>query len=163
MSTIELKPIGYIEHNIPDELIAKTFKKFMAKVVVYTEYKDGLKGLDEFSHIVLISYLPRAKRESLQIKPLEPKIKANNLKIETNILTVGIFSTCAQYRPNPIGLSVVKLLKIQDNTIIINGCDLYNKTLILDIKPYIYTVSEEVRIAEWRKRMLEYIRTLNLE
>ncbi|QGR19800.1 TrmO family methyltransferase domain-containing protein [Stygiolobus azoricus] len=100
-STIELKPIGNIEHNISDELIAKTFKKFMTKVVVYSEYKDELKGLDEFSHIVLISYLPRAKSESLQIKPLKPKIKANNLKIETNIPIVGIFSTCAPYRPNP--------------------------------------------------------------
>jgi hypothetical protein len=80
MSTIELKPIGYIEHNISDELIAKTFKKFMAKVVIYSEYKDGLKGLDEFSHIVL---------------PNRSVFPRRNNNINTKIINLAVISLIA--------------------------------------------------------------------
>jgi hypothetical protein len=92
MSTIELKSIGYIEHNISDELIAKTFKKFMAKVVIYREYKDGLKGLDEFSHIVL---------------PSRSVFPMRNNNINTKIINLAIISLIAVEPLNFLFLQVL--------------------------------------------------------
>jgi len=90
-------------------------------------YKKGLKDLDSFNYIYVIYYLDKAIRsKELEISPPWE----NNQQI-------GVFASRSPNRPNPIGLSVVKIKKIVDNKIFISGIDAFNGTPILDIKPYL--------------------------
>ena len=87
-------------------------------------YAEGLCDLSGFSHIILLTYLHRAKPYSLRVVPYLDTVPR------------GLFATRAPSRPNPIGLSIVKLLGIQGPLLTVEGLDLLNGTPLLDIKPY---------------------------
>ncbi|MCB2195630.1 MAG: tRNA (N6-threonylcarbamoyladenosine(37)-N6)-methyltransferase TrmO [Bacteroidetes bacterium] len=94
-------------------------------IELFNEFVEGLKDLDGFSHIILIYHLHQAKDYKLVVKPFMD----NELR--------GVFSTRAPKRPNAIGLSVVKLNKIEGNILHIENIDVINNTPLLDIKPFI--------------------------
>ncbi len=94
-------------------------------VEVFPEYQKGLKDLNNFSHIILIYHFHLSKQYSLEVIPFMD----NNHH--------GIFSTRASSRPNPVGLSVVRLIKIEENTLFIKDADIVNGTPLLDIKPFV--------------------------
>lgn len=89
------------------------------------EYEGGLKDIEGFSHIILIYHFHLSKGYALEVKPFLDNIKH------------GIFATRAPRRPNPIGLSVVSIDKLDGNIIYISGVDIVDGTPLLDIKPYI--------------------------
>ena len=95
-------------------------------VEVFPQYQDGLDGIEEFSHIILLYGFHRSEQEiSLKVKPfLDDRLH-------------GIFATRYPCRPNPIGLSVVQLVERQANYIRFTGADMLDGTPLLDIKPYI--------------------------
>jgi tRNA-Thr(GGU) m(6)t(6)A37 methyltransferase TsaA len=99
------------------------------------ELAEGLADLDGFSHIVLITHFDRAK-------PYRPRVVPYLDTVER-----GLFATRAPSRPNPIGLSVVRLLGIEANVLTIEGVDLLDGTPVLDIKPYLgeHEQPEDVR------------------
>ncbi len=94
-------------------------------VEIKKEYTDALLGLDEFSHIYLIYHFHLMKSNKLVTKPF------------MRDLDLGVFAIRSPVRPNGIGLSVVRLEKIEDNILYINDVDIMDGTPLLDIKPYI--------------------------
>jgi tRNA-Thr(GGU) m(6)t(6)A37 methyltransferase TsaA len=94
-------------------------------VEVFPEYADGLKDLDGFSHIILIYHFHLARSPSLIVKPF------------MDDQAHGIFAIRAPSRPNPIGISVVRLVGIEDNVLHIQDVDIVDGTPLLDIKPYV--------------------------
>ncbi|HAF28274.1 MAG TPA: tRNA (N6-threonylcarbamoyladenosine(37)-N6)-methyltransferase TrmO [Bacteroidales bacterium] len=95
------------------------------EIEIYDEFKDGLKDLDGFSHIILIYHLHQSVGFQLNVKPfMDDQLR-------------GVFSTRAPKRPNPIGLSVVKLTKIENNILHIENIDVLDGTPLIDIKPFI--------------------------
>lgn len=97
-------------------------------VIMDPELTDGLRDLDGFSHIILIYTWHRSQGFSLLVKPFLDTVEH------------GVFATRAPRRPNPIGLSVVRLLGIEGNVLHVQGMDVLNGTPLLDIKPYIPAV-----------------------
>lgn len=94
-------------------------------VEIAPEYVDGLKDLEGFSHIILIYHFHLAKGYSLAVKPyMDDKSR-------------GVFATRAPSRPNPIGISIVRLVKVDKNRLHIRGVDMVDGTPLLDIKPYV--------------------------
>lgn len=94
-------------------------------ILINKEFTEGLDDLDGFSHIYLIYHLHLSNSYNLKVVPfLDDQIR-------------GVFSTRAPKRPNPIGLSVVKLNKIKMNRLEIENIDIIDGTPLLDIKPYI--------------------------
>jgi tRNA-Thr(GGU) m(6)t(6)A37 methyltransferase TsaA len=94
-------------------------------VEISPEFADGLKDLDGFSHLILLYHLHQAPSARLTVTPFldqEPR---------------GIFATRAPTRPNPIGLSVVKLVKIEGTVLHLASVDILDGTPLLDVKPYI--------------------------
>ena len=87
-------------------------------------YVEGLADLAGFSHIILLTYLHRAKPYSLKVVPYLDTVPR------------GLFATRAPSRPNPIGISIVKLLGIEGHVLTVEGLDLLDGTPVLDIKPY---------------------------
>jgi tRNA-Thr(GGU) m(6)t(6)A37 methyltransferase TsaA len=94
-------------------------------VELYPEFADGTTDLDGFSHIILLYHLHRSTDYSLKVVPF----------LDTR--EHGLFSTRAPRRPNPIGLSIVRLEKVNGATLFISGVDILDGTPLLDIKPYV--------------------------
>ena len=95
------------------------------EVQVDPKYSPGLQDLEGFSHIILLYVFHHASRFSLLVTPFLDDKKR------------GLFATRYPSRPNPIGLSIVRLLSRQDNILTIEGVDVLNNTPLLDIKPYV--------------------------
>jgi tRNA (adenine37-N6)-methyltransferase len=95
------------------------------KIIIKEEYCDGLVDLDGFSHIILVYHFHKSSGYDLRVTPFLDNRKR------------GLFSTRAPRRPNPIGMSVVRLLNIEGNTLYVENVDILNMTPLLDIKPYI--------------------------
>jgi tRNA-Thr(GGU) m(6)t(6)A37 methyltransferase TsaA len=128
-TSIKLKPIGIIHSpfsepkGVPIQPTAG--KDVQGTVEVFPEYVDGLKDLDGFSHIVLLCFFHLAREYSLEVIPfMDDQLR-------------GVFATRAPSRPNPIGLSVVRLDKIEGNILYIRDLDIVDGTPLLDIKPYV--------------------------
>jgi len=97
----------------------------MGKVELFPEYREGLKDLAGFSYIILIYHFHLSKRPSLLVRPYMDHAEH------------GVFSTRAPSRPNPIGISIVRLTGISETTLHIQDVDIVDGTPLLDIKPYV--------------------------
>jgi len=93
-------------------------------IVLHPVLVEGLRDLDGFSHIILIYVFDQINQPKLLVKPYMDDQER------------GVFATRAPARPNPIGISVVRLLKIEGNRLTFSGADMLNNTPLLDIKPY---------------------------
>ena len=103
-------------------------------VQVFEDFHPGLKDLDGFSHIILLYHFHRSHSFNLHVVPFmdsEPR---------------GLFATRAPNRPNPIGLSVVQLDKIEDGMLHIQNVDILDGTPLLDIKPYVPEFDAQVKV-----------------
>ncbi len=94
-------------------------------VILNNEYADGLKDLQGFSHIYLFYYFNRSQKTCLRLKPY--------LADQEH----GSFATRAPHRPNKLGMSLVRLDRIEDNILYVRDLDILDGTPLLDIKPYI--------------------------
>ena len=99
-------------------------KDIEGMVEIFPEYQRGLKDINGFSHIVLIYHFHLSKNYSLEVKPY----------MDDNLH--GLFATRAPARPNPIGLSVVRLIKVEKNKLYIKDIDVVDGTPLLDLKPF---------------------------
>jgi tRNA-Thr(GGU) m(6)t(6)A37 methyltransferase TsaA len=124
----KIKPIGLIRSpytNAEETPIQSAFSEGRGEIEVFPEYEAGLKDIEGFSHLILLYYFHKAKGYSLSVKPfLDDRPK-------------GLFATRHPARPNPIGLSVVRLLERRGNVLQIAEVDLLDGTPLLDIKPYV--------------------------
>lgn len=129
MSEIVLTPIGIIHSPFKDTkgmpiqpIAAKGIK---GTIAMQEEYVEGLKDLNGFSHIILLYHFHLSRGYSLTVKPfLDDKLR-------------GVFATRAPRRPNPIGISIVRLLSIEGKILSIEDIDIVDGTPLLDIKPYV--------------------------
>lgn len=111
-------------------------EELRAEIVFEPEFRnpDALRGIEDFSHLWLIWEFSQARRDKWQPMVRPPRLGGNE--------TMGVFATRSPYRPNPIGLSSVKLEGVEQRpgkgtVLIVSGADLMNGTPILDIKPYL--------------------------
>jgi len=95
-------------------------------IEIFSQYQDGLKDLEGFSHLYCIYFFDLVK--------LPVSLKSKPFLLDKN---VGVFSMRTPFRPNPIGLSILEILDIKQNSIKVNNVDILDKTPVLDIKPYI--------------------------
>jgi tRNA (adenine37-N6)-methyltransferase len=140
-----IKPIGVIHTPFIDKTqtpIQPTRSRELGQVEVYPEYAEGLRDLECFSHIFLLYVFHCSKGYSLRVQPfLDDQLH-------------GLFATRYPYRPNPIGLSVVRLLAQHENILDIEGVDMLEGTPLLDIKPYVpeFDVRTEVETGWYAQR-----------
>ena len=126
---IEYRPIGVIHSPFKDvrgtPIQPKAAEGARGVVEVYPEYAEGLKDLEGFSHVILLYHFHLVKGYKLLVKPyMDDELR-------------GVFATRAPARPNPIGISVVKLSKIEGNLLHVENLDVVDGTPLLDIKPYV--------------------------
>jgi tRNA-Thr(GGU) m(6)t(6)A37 methyltransferase TsaA len=142
MHKIELTPIGIIHtpyQQSRDIPIQGRFKPdTQGKIEIYEPYVAGLQDLDGFSHAIVIYYFNQSTKETLVGQPY--------LESEKH----GIFAIRSPHRPNHLGLSVIQIEKIRENTIVFSEVDMLDGSPVLDIKPYIkYFENRENTRAGW--------------
>jgi tRNA-Thr(GGU) m(6)t(6)A37 methyltransferase TsaA len=129
MSEVVYKPIGVIHspfkapHYVPIQSAAA--EGVNGYVEVSREFVEGLRDVEGFSYLILVYHCHLAKHYSLLVKPfLDERLH-------------GVFSTRAPARPNPVGVSVVRLIKKEKNVLFIQDVDIIDGTPLLDIKPFV--------------------------
>ncbi|PKQ66067.1 tRNA (N6-threonylcarbamoyladenosine(37)-N6)-methyltransferase TrmO [Labilibaculum manganireducens] len=128
MTEIKFESIGVVQtsyktlENMPIQPMGA--KGVKASIVLNDEFVDGLKDLEEFSHITLIYHLHKVQDYKLRVIPF--------MDIEEH----GIFATRSPRRPNAIGISTVKLISIDGNILHVEDADVLDGTPLLDIKPF---------------------------
>jgi tRNA-Thr(GGU) m(6)t(6)A37 methyltransferase TsaA len=126
LGRIEVNPIGFVRRTSADEDVKD--RSLVSEIVLNSSLIEALEGIDEWSHIYIIYWLNKVEQSEEQIllfpgdRPDKPP--------------VGVLSTRAPIHPNPIGLTLVELIKWEKNVIHVRGLDAYDGTPVLDIKPY---------------------------
>ena len=112
---------------------------------MFSEFAEGLQDLEDFSHIILLYVFHQSDSYTLRVKPfLDDQLH-------------GLFATRYPCRPNPIGLSIVQLVRRRDNILDIEGVDMLDGTPLLDIKPYVsdFDVRNDVKTGWYARRSKE--------
>jgi tRNA (adenine37-N6)-methyltransferase len=124
-----MEPIGIIHSPFRDienmPIQPRGAAHIEGTVHIRESYVEGLKDLEAFSHIYLIYVFHKAERIRLTVTPFMDSVER------------GVFATRSPLRPNHIGLSIVQLIKIENNILTVKGIDMLDQTPLLDIKPYI--------------------------
>jgi tRNA (adenine37-N6)-methyltransferase len=147
-SIVTLKPIGIIRTSFVEEngtpIQGVLHPQSYGQVHVFSEYRAGLQDLEGFSHIYLIYFLHRSQGQRLTCTPFMDEVER------------GVFATRAPCRPNPIGLSVVRLHKIEGEVLSVSEVDIVDGTPLLDIKPYVpqFDARDNVKVG-WMARALK--------
>jgi tRNA-Thr(GGU) m(6)t(6)A37 methyltransferase TsaA len=129
MTAINYRPIGFIRSpfkNIAGMPIQPAgAANVTGTIEIDPEFAEGLQDLADFSHIILLYHFHQVQTSQLIVTPF--------LDSQPH----GVFATRAPKRPNPIGLSIVKLLSVEQNILHIENVDILDGTPLLDIKPYV--------------------------
>jgi len=124
-------------------------------VEIYPPYKDALEGLVGFSHIFVLAYFNKLRPEQVGPLQVRPRRLMNyGLKLE-ELPSIGVFALDSPTRPNPIGLSLARLLRIEEQRrIIVADLEYYDGTPVLDIKPYQAGYrTEEFNVPNWNTEL----------
>lgn len=129
---IRLRPVGVVRSrfkepaDLPPPAFAppRFFERVIGEIEVFPEFAEALDGIEGFSHIIVLFHFHRSGGAKLKaVPPGESRPR-------------GIFSTRSPHRPNPLGLSVLKLLARDGRVLEVAGLDIVDGTPVLDIKPY---------------------------
>jgi tRNA (adenine37-N6)-methyltransferase len=129
--TICFQPVGVVRspfttfEGMPLQSVAG--REIRGQIEIHPQFTPGLKDLDGFSHLHLVTHLHRGAPGGLEVVPL----------LDDTVRGRGIFATRSPRHPNPIGLSVVRLLSVAGRVLEIAGIDLLDGTPVLDLKPYV--------------------------
>lgn len=140
---IELNSIGFVRNSVNDKKDIG-WGDDVSRIVIDRIYEQGLIGLNEFSHILVVYYLDKAKFDINKHLVRRPQGR-------DDMPIVGILSQRAKDRPNPIGVTAVKIIKVEKNVITVKGLDAVDNTPVLDIKPYYpaFDRQEQATVPDW--------------
>jgi tRNA-Thr(GGU) m(6)t(6)A37 methyltransferase TsaA len=130
-----MKVIAHIQTDFKDKFgiprQSGRVPSLLGRIVFEEEYRnpDALRGIEGFSHLWLIFDFSKSHREDWSPTVRPPRLGGNT--------RIGVFASRSPFRPNPVGLSVVKLERVEKGELIVSGVDLLDGTPIYDIKPYL--------------------------
>jgi tRNA-Thr(GGU) m(6)t(6)A37 methyltransferase TsaA len=142
---IETRPIGFVRRSSQHE--NDRDRSLVAQVVLDKALAPALDGIEDWSHVYVIFWLDRVERKR------EPVLHHPGSGL-------GIFAARSPIHPNPIGLTLVELVKRRQNVLWVRGLDAYDGTPVLDIKPYPdweqeLIVVTDFKVPEWLTRILK--------
>ena len=138
---IVLKPVGFVRtESIGDEVKDKSRT---SQVVLHSELAEALDGIGDFSHLFVLFWLhniSEGQRKTLKVRQ----------RGRRDLPLLGIFATRTMLRPNPVGLTLVELVKVEGNVLTVRGLDAFDGTPVLDIKPFdSWDNAETAKVPEW--------------
>ncbi len=171
MTSMNIVPIGIVKNTKNKEALkyANQNIKFdikraanqesdliLSEIIVYEDFVEALDGIEEFSHLIIVFWIHKNSDKPREIRKVHP----GGLK---NMSLKGIFATRSPARPNPIGITTVRLIERRENVLVVDGIDAINDTPVIDIKPHLpyYDSPPNVKIADWVNELMEEYAVLN--
>lgn len=144
---IVLNQIGYVRTSaVGDEVKDKLL---ISQIVLNSELVEGLAGISGYSHLFVLFYLN-------QITPEQRKTLKVHPRGRQDMPLTGVFAVRTMLRPNPIGLTLVELVKVEGNVLTVRGLDAFDATPVLDIKPYdFWDKAEKAEVPDWWIKLQE--------
>lgn len=144
--SIETEIIGHVRNDAPKGKV-NDWTDVVSEITLKKEYEPLLDGVEDFSHIVVIFWMH-------QVEDYQPKVHPRRRE---DIPEQGVFATRTPFRPNPIGVSAVKLMYRKGASLTVSGLDCFDGTPVLDIKPYTPKNMEitDIRIPEWMEELFK--------
>lgn len=145
LNRINLNPVGVVKTEARGKEVRD--KTVISKIIFREELTEALEGIEEFSHLFVLFWLHEMSDEDRRIMKVHPRGRSD-------MPLLGIFATRTPHRPNPIGLTRVKILNIEDNVITVQGLDAFDGTPILDIKPFdSWDTTGDFKVPNWWKKL----------
>jgi tRNA-Thr(GGU) m(6)t(6)A37 methyltransferase TsaA len=158
--SICFNPIGFVRTKLSDEEVRnKPHDELEADIEILSEYVEGLEAIDGFSHLLVFFYLNKVTAEQRKLLKTKPRsVVRYGLTVE-ELPLVGVFSLDAPHRPNPIGLTAVKLVWRKDRILRVKGLDALNETPVLDLKPYSPARKiDKFEVPDWYKNVISKVK-----
>lgn len=142
LQEFQVKPIGFVERTSTNENVKD--KNLVSRITLRKTLTKALDGIQDFSHVFVIFWLHMTPNIGKKVSNMtHPRGKAE-------LPLMGIFATRTPNRPNPIGLTLVELIKREGNVLWVKGLDAFDGTPVLDIKPYDnWDVASSFRSPHW--------------
>jgi len=146
---LAIAPVGLVRNDVK-AIVHHGWEDVVSEIVVEPSFAEALGGIEEFSHLMVLFWLHQVTAEQRLIRKLHPRDRAD-------LPLMGTLATHSQYRPNPIGLTTVRLLARRGNVLVVKGLDAVDGTPVLDVKPWnVREMPEgEVRLPGWMRSMAE--------
>jgi len=144
-----LNSIGWIKNDIK-ETGMRDWNQIVSELVFDPGLQEALDGLEEFSHLVVLFWMHRSPvKESFTLKTHPQR--------REDLPLVGVFATRSPVRPNPLGMTVVKLLERKDNVLKVIGLDAIDSTPVIDVKPYLPSDSvTQMQVPDWVHKLRKF-------
>ena len=149
MKNISLKIIGYVESNVAKQTDERC-GEVDSRIVLLPEYRDGLRGIEMFSHVLVVTFLHEARFEPARHLVRRPR------GLDSMPL-VGIFAQRGKDRPNPLGITAVPIMGVEPGALTVRGLDAIDGTPVVDVKPYFpaYDRVMDASVPDWVDRLME--------
>jgi tRNA-Thr(GGU) m(6)t(6)A37 methyltransferase TsaA len=151
---IIVHPIGVVHTPFTDHAVKSAITGVEGSIEVYHGFREGVKALEGFSHLIVVAFLNRVsptQRHVLRVR--YRRLRRFGLRL-ADLPEVGVFSSDAPHRPNPIAISIVTLVRRADRVLHVTGLDLFNGTPVLDLKPYTPDRAVAgVRVPKWYRAL----------
>ena len=129
MESFSVRAIGMVESPVA-AAVDQGWGAVTARVVLFPQFHKGLRGLEQFSHLVVVTFLHQAAWDPARDLVRRPRGLAE-------LPELGIFAQRAKDRPNPIGITAVRIVSVGPDSVTVQGLDAVDKTPVLDLKPYV--------------------------
>ena len=142
-----MNSVGYVRTQaVGDEVKDKTRT---SEIVFQPELETALAGITDYSHLHVLFWLHEISEKKRQTLKVHPRGRAD-------LPLVGVFGVRTNFRPNPIGLTLVELVKVEGNVLTVRGLDAFNGTPILDVKPYDpWDIAKKIKVPRWWRKLEE--------
>ncbi|MCW4013021.1 MAG: tRNA (N6-threonylcarbamoyladenosine(37)-N6)-methyltransferase TrmO [Candidatus Bathyarchaeota archaeon] len=145
---MECKIIGTVKSPVT-EAVDMNWGEVISEIVLESEYAPGLLGLEDFSHLMVLTFLHEAEynpEKHLRRHPQERQ----------DMPLLGIFAQRARHRPNRIGVTAVEIVEVTENSVRVRALDAIDGTPVIDIKPYVPVYDKkDATIPEWMEKMMK--------
>ena len=146
----QVQPVGTVKCAV-NEMSQGNWASVDSEIHLAPEYAPGLQGLEGFSHVLVVFFLDRAQGFDIKKQLLRRPRGMDDLQ------ELGVFAQRTKFRPNPIGVTAVKLLGIEGSIVKVRGLDALDGTPVLDIKPYMppFDRVDDVEMPPWVRHFIE--------
>lgn len=144
-SSIVVKPIGHVRNDINVPMM-EGWKEVVSELILDAGLEEATEGLEKFSHIIVVFWMHKVPPGRGVPTKLHPRGRQD-------LPLVGLFATHTPYRPNPVGVSIVRLMERRGNILKVKGLDAINGTPIIDIKSYFPGADADATVPPWVTRL----------
>lgn len=152
---IRLKPIGVVHTGAGDDQVKEKGDQ-EGELEIFPEFAEGLDGVDGYSHLFVLVYFDRLRPEQIGPVKVKPRgLVRRGFKLE-DLPELGVFALDSPTRPNPIGLTLVRIVRREGNRIFVRGLDFFDGTPIVDIKSYRNQYrADDFTVPQWFRKLAD--------